>query len=99
MTAAIGHHAHYPHAAGYKDCDTSKKAAETIDANRLRGQCLHALKVMGAATSDAVADYLDESVLSIRPRFTELSKLGKIIDTGQRRPNRSGRHAKVWSLV
>lgn len=87
----------YPHAAGYKDRDTSKEAAAKVDASRLRASCLRALGIIGAATSDAVADYLDESVLSIRPRFTELLHMGKIIDTGERRPNASGRRAKVWA--
>lgn len=97
VMAASGLHAHYPHAAGYKDRDTSKEAAEKIDASRLRKDCLRALAVLGAATADCVADYLDESVLSIRPRFTELRHMGKIIDTGERHLNQSGRRAKVWA--
>lgn len=86
----------YPHKAGYKDRDTSKAAAASIDASLLREQCLAALKLLGKATADNVADYLDRSVLSIRPRITELLHLGKVVDTGERWPNASGRSAKVW---
>ncbi|MGL5735488.1 MAG: hypothetical protein ACRCYS_11530 [Beijerinckiaceae bacterium] len=97
--AAVGHHAHYPRSAGYKDQDTSKKAAKTIDAAGLRGKCLRALDVLHIATADCVADYLDESVLSIRPRFTELLALGMIEDSGQRHMNISGRSAKAWRRI
>lgn len=86
----------YPEVAGYKDRDTSKKAAESIDAGTLRADCLRALATLGKGTADMVAFYLDASVLSIRPRFTELLKMGKIEDTGERWKNDSGRSAKVW---
>ena len=39
---------------------------------------------------------LGESVLAIRPRFSELRALGQITDTGARRINDSGRSAIVW---
>ncbi|MCH8882314.1 MAG: alpha-hydroxy-acid oxidizing protein [SAR324 cluster bacterium] len=34
--------------------------------------------------------------LAIRPRISELSRLGKITDTGRRRRNTSGKSAIVW---
>jgi predicted ArsR family transcriptional regulator len=88
----------YPSAPGFKDRDTSREAAEAIrpDAARLRAMCLRKLKDVGTATADEVAALLDLSVLSVRPRFTELLHAGEIRDTGERRKNGSGRSAKVW---
>lgn len=89
----------YPARPGWKDPQTSKDAADSV-ANRvhlLRNRCLAQLRA-GPATADEVATALGESVLSIRPRCTELLQLGKIVDSGIRRPNASGRSAKVWDI-
>lgn len=88
----------YPDAPGYKDRDTSREAARSMypDASRLRQMCLMALRREVEATADEIAAVLDLSVLTVRPRFTELSKSGAIADTGFRRKNESGRSAKVW---
>lgn len=88
----------YPLQPGFKDTDTSKAAAQAMKptAATLRSQCLRCL-AFGDYTADEVAlDFLRESVLSIRPRFSELKRLGKIEDTGQRRRNASGKSAIVW---
>jgi hypothetical protein len=53
----------------------------------------------GGFTADEIAARLGESILTIRPRITELNKLCKIKDTGVRRPNSSGRNAIVWCQV
>ena len=92
---------HYPHAPGFKDDDTSREAAESIapSAELLRERCYSALRENGPATADEVAGWLELSVLSTRPRFTELQRAGRICDTGERRKNASGRNAKVWSPV
>ena len=50
----------------------------------------------GKATADEVAARIGESVLAVRPRVTELHQAGKLFDTGERRPNASGRSATVW---
>ena len=80
--------------------DTSRQAAEHVAsrAELLRDRCAQRVRQAGAAglTADEAADALGESVLSIRPRFTELLRLAKIKDSGQRRRNDSGRSAKVW---
>jgi hypothetical protein len=92
----------YPVTPGYKDRDTSRKAAEAIrpDVARLRAACLAELRLVcalgGTATADQIASRLDLSVLSVRPRFTELLRDGLIEDTGERRKNASGRSAKTW---
>lgn len=80
--------------------DTRRAAREQMEgtgrAQHLRETVLAALKQVGPKTADELADYLNESPLSIRPRFSELNKLGAIVDTGERRRNRSGNTAKVW---
>lgn len=86
----------YPHAPGFKDRDTAKAAAESMagTAPLLRQRCLEALHT--PATADEVAARLGISILSVRPRMTELLRMEKIEETGERRANASGRSAKVW---
>lgn len=89
----------YPDGPGYRNQDTSKLAAEAMSASAplLRERCL-AVLAFGPKTPDEVAQRLDLSILSVRPRFTELARMGRITDTGQRRRNASGRMAKVWTI-
>lgn len=92
----------YPEAAGWTEPTTSREAALTIDAATLRGEVLDWLKARGPHTPDETASGLMRSVLSVRPRFTELKKLGMIEKAyGQdekllRRRNASGLRAQVW---
>ena len=90
----------YPHAPGYRDLDTSRDAAHGVAgrANLLRDRCMAAL-TRKPMTADETADALGENLLSIRPRITELIRLGKIEDSGDRRANASGRRAKVWRVI
>ena len=50
-------------------------------------------------TADEVAREMKESVLTIRPRVTELRKAKYIVENGDRRQNLSGKsaHVFVWS--
>lgn len=90
----------YPGSPGYKDRDTSRLAARHVASRveALRDRCLSKVKAAGSdgLTADEAAELVDETVLSIRPRFTELLRDGKIKDSGLRRRNDSGRSAKVW---
>lgn len=90
----------YPETAGYKETTTSKDAAESMAASlpRLRTMVKGAFE-RGAATADEIAERLKVSRLAVRPRVTELAKQGIIAETGERRPNESGRSAKVWALA
>lgn len=85
---------------GYKRMDTAHDAAERAAprAKRYHSEILAALKSNGPMTADETAEKLDASVLSIRPRFTELFESRLIIDTGERRFNQSGRRAAAWAL-
>lgn len=64
----------------------------------MRGVVYEAIKTRGAegSTCDEVSARLDIGIQSVSGRFTELKALGKIIDTGLRRPTRSGRAAAVY---
>ena len=90
----------YPLTAGYKENSTSKEAAKKINsrAANLRTECLDIVKnsCNYGATQEEVAALLSESILSIRPRFTELKLLEYIIDSGNRRKNSFGSNTKVW---
>ncbi len=99
MSAAAYDLFSYPQVAGYKRTDTSREAAASIDAGTLRAKVLRAIRDLGPLTADQCAVSLNLSILSIRPRCTELRELGRLRDTGERRPNISGRNAIVWGLV
>jgi hypothetical protein len=91
----------YPNTAGYKRPGTSKAAAEAIKerAPTLRDQVLWLLNhtdLDGGFTADECATMLKKSILSIRPRLSELRRLGKIYDSGITRANESGVQASVW---
>ncbi len=87
----------YPHVPGSKTGGTSQEAAEAMKptAATLRAACLGQLR-LSASTADQVAGALKESVLSIRPRISELKQLQLIRDSGVRRKNASGKSAVVW---
>lgn len=89
----------YPQTPGWRPTDTSRAAAEQIDAGTLRAKVLQTIRAFGPLTADECAQRLCLSILSIRPRCTELRALGRLRDTGQRRANASGRHAIVWGLA
>jgi len=88
----------YPVTPGAKVSGTSQEAAEAVRprAGIVRAKVLATLRSTGPMTTDECADVLRESVLTIRPRFSELRALGLIEDTGDRRQNDSGRNAIVW---
>lgn len=89
----------YPEVPGFKAEGTSKAAAASVDASELRLCVRLALRQEGPMTADECARVLGKSVLSIRPRFSELKAQGVIVDTGERRANDSGRKAIVWRVA
>lgn len=90
----------YPHAAGAQPVDTSIDAAASIDAATLRRQVVAVMaRWPEGLTADEVAAVLGRDRLAIRPRLTELKRLGLIRDTGMRRQNRSGRNAAVMVMA
>ena len=95
----------YPHVPSAKVNGTSEDAARSMDskAGTLRAKVLSYMMIYphdaSGWTADEMADEMGETVLSIRPRFSELKALGKIHDTGTRRKNSSGRSAVVWCVL
>lgn len=92
----------YPNAPGSKTerPETSRQAApERGAAARLRSLALSYVEQSGGCTADECAAALGESVLAVRPRFSELVALGKLEDSGQRRRNASGKSAAVWRVA
>ena len=87
--------------AGYRGTETSQDAAAMIAgrAGTLRRLVIDILKKhKKGLTADEAAAILEESVLAIRPRFSELRQDGLIRDCGGRRPNLSTRMAIVWVM-
>lgn len=84
----------------YKGGDTRREAYEaaTVLAADVRERCLSALED-AALTADEVAERTGDSILTIRPRMTELKQQGRIVKTPLRRRNKSGKSATVWMLV
>lgn len=82
---------------GFKKFGTSEEAAISMEAKvpRLRDRVLTKIKQLDL-TADEVAYLLDETPFAIRPRLSELLKMGMIFDTGKRYNNESGRKAIVW---
>jgi len=78
--------------------DTSRQAAESILARsaNLQDRVFDVIKER-PSTADEVAEALGESVLSVRPRVSELRALNKVAPTTARRNNRFGRSQIVWS--
>jgi predicted transcriptional regulator len=92
----------YPDAPGFKVSGPSEQAAEAMGstANKMRAAVLEQFaQYPGGATADEVAKDLNLSVLSVRPRVSELNRSGKIKQTGARRKNQSGMSATVWRIA
>lgn len=94
------------HGVGYQpNSDTSRAAADAMTrgdrAGILRNRLLRLVRSTGrdGLTADEAAREMGESVLAVRPRMTELFKAGLIADSGRRRPNASGRAARVMVLL
>lgn len=93
----------YPNRPGSKERrGTSEEAAHAVagSAAILRNRVLKLLQRPDTAlTADEIATQLGESILSVRPRVSELARQGKIARTGAKRFNASGLRAHVWRAV
>lgn len=97
----------YPHAPGYKEQTTSKDAAKAagITACQMREDLLTLYRGVWPAgmTADEAAAKIGRSILTVRPRISELRKLGELhpaLTAGPdpkpaRRKNASGQMATV----
>ena len=92
----------YPDAPGYKVSGPSQDAARSAasTAAKLRATVLSQIAACPeGATADEIATQLNQSVLSVRPRVSELNRNGQIKPTGARRRNASGMSATVWRVT
>lgn len=88
----------YPGTAGFKSVGPSSEAAAIITQTITDRQArvLNLLKMHGPMTADECAAKDGRTVLAVRPRLSELYKLGLIERTGERRRNDSGLNAWVY---
>ena len=90
----------YPDAPGHRRVQTSVAAAEALapKLGRLQRAAADAIRHAGEAglTADELAATLKLERWTIQPRTTELRRKGLICDSGQRRPNITGKGAIVW---
>lgn len=90
----------YPSSPGWKVAGASKDAAQSISshAKTVRDRVHRFLKdrYPSAFSADQIADQLGESILTIRPRVSELGRDGQIEAVTERRKNKSGMSAHCW---
>jgi len=68
-------------------------------AERTRCAIINLLARGPALTADALADRLDLSILYVRPRVSELVKQARIVASGDRGLNASGKSAQKWMVA
>lgn len=90
----------YPDAPGHRNVETSIAAAAALapKLGRLQRMAQTAIRDAGrrGLTADELAARLAMDRWSIQPRTSELKRKGLICDSGQRRPNATGKQAIVW---
>ena len=88
----------YPCNPGAKARETSFRAADEVaSAAKLLRERVYGMFCAGLhLTADECAQRLDKSILSVRPRLSELCARNLIQDSGIRRRNASGKNAIVW---
>lgn len=90
----------YPNAPGHRNVETSIAAADALapKLGRLQRMAEDAIREAGwlGLTADELAERLGMDRWSIQPRTSELKRKGLIRDSGQRRPNSTGKRAIVW---
>lgn len=82
------------------DIDTSHISAERAESMALRHKALiyAALKTGGPQTSDELARQVGLLPHQVIKRVSDLRNDGVVMDSGDRRPTRTGRPAAVWAL-
>ena len=90
----------YPDTPGHRNVETSIDAANALAPKLGRLQRMAAAAIHDAGwlglTADELAARLNMDRWSIQPRTSELKRKGLIRDSGQRRPNCTGKAAIVW---
>jgi hypothetical protein len=92
----------YPDAPGYKAHGPSEEAAKAIGAVAvtLRDQVREVIvSCPRGITADEIAHKLNRSILSVRPRVSELRRQGEIQQAEGRGKNQSGMSASRWIIA
>jgi hypothetical protein len=92
----------YPDRPGHKVPGPSEDAATAIagSAGTLRDRVREVIATaLSGITADDVAAQLNRSILSVRPRVSELRRLGDIRQAEGRGKNRSGMSASRWVIA
>lgn len=92
----------YPDHPGFKVTGTSQDAAIAIAAHAktVRAKVWACIQSKpNGVTADEIAEALHLSVLTVRPRVSELRRQGLIEPTGERFCNSSGMTANAWREV
>ena len=100
QSIATGEQDKYPLFPGFQDELTSFEAAVKI---KPQVKELHTLILAELAkwnmTADEMASHLKVGILTMRPRYTELKKMGLIVKTGNKRKNASGGYGNEMRLA
>lgn len=98
---ALTARAAYPDHPGVKAAGTSEQAAASIAgvSGTLRDKVKQIIAASPGLTADEIAARLDKSPLSIRPRVSELRRLGEISHAPGRGTNDSGMTANRWVIA
>jgi len=82
--------------------ETERAAAHKV-AKRVKGRRLETLQALnslaGGGTGEQIALAARLSILSIRPRLTELQEMQLIVDSMARRTNSYGNSEIVWAIT
>jgi hypothetical protein len=92
----------YPDRPGFKEKGGASEDAANALAPMLKKNQAETLAAFERAarpmTADELADFMGRTIVQIRPRVSELRRLGKIIPTGERRKSSFGQPSAVWKL-
>lgn len=90
----------YPYSPALGHTDTSAEAAAAVESITARVQRMVLSAVMSAGSNGHTAYELAVALkmerTTVQPRTSELRRLGRIRDSGQRRFNPNGKRAIVW---
>ena len=79
--------------------ETSVAAKKSIDTKSIERKVYDYIKgCPWGTTCDGAEIVLGLSHQTCSARFTALSKRGEIVDSGERKPTRSGRKAIIWAI-
>jgi len=91
----------YPLIPGSRPTVTSRKAARQAKTRSkvAQEQILALLAALGPLTADECAELLGYRILFMRPRMSELKKMGKVIESGITRMSSEGNHMACFRKV